>query len=185
MELLHAVLHLGIDMGYREKIPCYVRSYCILLTWIWGIFFHERSHQWFSARLQYLQCISNVDTAAMYQTIQYEIIQLFLLIYSQSGRHHNVKLSSYRFWNSQNKDKMVSQLSCLYNGNLHTRTDCLCIEKGHWWAEHGSDLSDIGTLCFLIHGGLNKLSSICLTGNLYIFIQFWFVSLVPVATSQH
>ena len=46
------------------------------------------------------------------------------------GVHLNIKIPSYLCRDSHYKDITVSQLSYLYNGNSHTRKDCLYIEMG-------------------------------------------------------
>ena len=57
-------------------------------------------------------------------------ISLWLI--SRSGARLNIKISSYRYMNSHNKDNTVPRLSYLYNGNPHTLKYCLYISTGPW-----------------------------------------------------
>ena len=47
---------------------------------------------------------------------------------SPAGGHLNIKMLSYQSKDSHHKGKMVSQLSYLNNGSLHTRKDGLYVE---------------------------------------------------------
>ena len=63
-----------------------------------------------------------------------------LFLATDSMARLNIKISSYKYKNSHNKDKTVSRPSYIYNGNHHTWKDCLCIETGPWSSRYLSIL---------------------------------------------
>ena len=50
----------------------------------------------------------------------------------EPGGYHSIKMPSYKYRNSNHKDKMVSQLSYLCNRSPHIWKDHIYIDAGPW-----------------------------------------------------